>query len=198
MCPNVPACFLAVSRNWWENPGFVPGIFFVVARCNPLDPTFCNMLALVSGALAFNVGSAVLVPTRAPVVSMATPLEGTFIYGPPVPASKGLKGFSSPTSFIADIEGKVVLTSAKPVAVKEVKPMAASFIYGSPTPASKGLPGFSWPTSFTPPPEASSSAPAAPVPVKEVTPMAAGFIYGSPVPASKGLPGFSWPTSFSN
>ena len=163
-------------------------------------PTFANMLAVVSSALAFNVGSAVLAPTRAPVVSMATPLEGTFIYGPPVPASKGLKGFSSPTSFIADMTGEVVSTSsAKPVAVNEVKPMAASFIYGSPTPASKGLPGFSWPTSFTPPTEASSPPSlAAPVPVKEVTPMAAGFIYGSPVPASKGLPGFSWPTSFSN
>jgi hypothetical protein len=100
------------------------------------------MLAFVSSALAFNVGSAVLcAPTRAPVVSMATPLEGTFIYGPPVPASKGLKGFSSPTSFIADMTGEVVSTSsAKPVAVKEVKPMAASFIYGSPTPANKGRP----------------------------------------------------------
>ena len=157
-----------------------------------------SMLFFLTCPLALTVRNAVPTSVRAPVVSMATPLEGTFIYGPPVPASKGLKGFSSPTSFIADIEGKVVLTSAKPVAVKEVKPMAASFIYGSPTPASKGLPGFSWPTSFTPPPEASSSAPAAPVPVKEVTPMAAGFIYGSPVPASKGLPGFSWPTSFSN
>eukprot|EP00308_Calcidiscus_leptoporus_P018538 CAMPEP_0119368184 /NCGR_PEP_ID=MMETSP1334-20130426/14870_1 /TAXON_ID=127549 /ORGANISM="Calcidiscus leptoporus, Strain RCC1130" /LENGTH=55 /DNA_ID=CAMNT_0007384767 /DNA_START=39 /DNA_END=202 /DNA_ORIENTATION=+ len=52
--------------------------------------------SVVTGALAFNVGSAVLSPTRAPVVSMGI-LEGDFLYGAPVPASKGLPGFSNPT-----------------------------------------------------------------------------------------------------
>jgi predicted ATPase len=55
-------------------------------------------------ALAFSVGSLVLSLKRVPVISMIEPLEGNFIYGPPVPASKGLRGFSNPTSFTADVK----------------------------------------------------------------------------------------------
>jgi predicted ATPase len=55
-------------------------------------------------ALAFSDGSLVLSLKRVPVISMIEPLEGNFIYGPPVPASKGLRGFSNPTSFTADVK----------------------------------------------------------------------------------------------
>jgi len=71
------------------------------------------MLVFLACPLALTVRNAVPTSVRAPVVSMVAPLEGSFIYGPPVPASKGLKGFSSPTSFIvSDLvkasDGKVV------------------------------------------------------------------------------------------
>merc|ERR1719181_759369 len=42
-------------------------------------------------------------------------LEGAFVYGPPVAASKGLTGFSNPTSFTAET-GKVVPTASAPKA----------------------------------------------------------------------------------
>ena len=74
------------------------------------------MLFFLTCPLALTVRNTVPTSVRAPVVSMVAPLEGSFIYGPPVPASKGLKGFSSPTSFIvSDLvkasDGKVVPTA---------------------------------------------------------------------------------------
>ena len=105
---------------------------------------------IVAGALAFNVGSTVLSPvsTRAPLVSMSAELlmAGDFVYGSPAPVSKGLPGFSNPTSFTAGMTGMVVPTASARPATSAV--LAGDFVYGSPVPASKGLPGFSNPTCF--------------------------------------------------
>ena len=105
------------------------------------------MLSLVSAALAFNAVAPLRAPTstRAPVVvSMNGLLESNFVYAPNVPLSKGLPGFSNPTSFAAETVGKVMPT-AEPAAVKgkAVSSMAGGFVYGSPVPLSKGVPGFS-------------------------------------------------------
>merc|ERR1719331_3783333 len=54
--------------------------------------------------------------TAAPKASARPPtwnsnvLEGNFVYGPPVAASKGIPGFSSPTQFTADKTGAVTPT----------------------------------------------------------------------------------------
>ena len=150
--------------------------------------------SIAAGALSFNLGSpAVLSPTsRAPVVSMdlSSVLAGEFVYGSPEPASRGLPGFSNPTSFSSGM----VVPTARPEAGAKVTPMAGEFLFGSPVAASSGLPGFSNPTSFNtgaPPAAAAPSSTGA-----KVSPMAGEFLFGSPVAASKGLPGFANRCSF--
>ena len=152
------------------------------------------LYSIVAGALAFNVGANVggVLPARAPVVAMS--MEGNFVYGAPVPASKGLPGFSGQTSFEGEMAGEVV-----PTATSKVTAMAGEFVYGSPAPASKGLPGFSSQASFSSeeatealPPAAGALATAGKQPN-----MLASWVYGTPTPASKGLPGFSSQASFS-
>jgi len=70
------------------------------------------MLVLLASPFALTAPKN-FVPTsvRAPVVSKVAPLEGGSIRGPPVPASKGLKGLWSPTSIVKASDGKVVPTT---------------------------------------------------------------------------------------
>eukprot|EP00325_Prymnesiales_sp_UTEX-LB-985_P002439 CAMPEP_0174694816 /NCGR_PEP_ID=MMETSP1094-20130205/1326_1 /TAXON_ID=156173 /ORGANISM="Chrysochromulina brevifilum, Strain UTEX LB 985" /LENGTH=159 /DNA_ID=CAMNT_0015891155 /DNA_START=20 /DNA_END=499 /DNA_ORIENTATION=- len=156
------------------------------------------MLSLVVSGLALNVGSTVQMSPRAHV-TMGAMLEGNFIYGTPVPASKGLPGFSSPASFTADLTGKVVLTAlSRPTSSKAVSYLQGEFVYGSPVPASTGLSGFSSPTSFVADAtdEMETTASSRPASRKVVSYLEGQFVYGAPLPVSKGLPGFSNPTSF--
>jgi len=81
------------------------------------------MLSLVASSLALNVQPRV--PARAPVVSMAAPLEGTFVYGVPTPLGFG-KGPNS-----MDMVGKIVPTK-KVAAVAPAAPVVEA-----PAPVSK-------------------------------------------------------------
>ena len=74
-------------------------------------------------------------------------LEGDFIYGAPVPASKGLPGFAVPKSFTAGEVGLAVNNA--PIRPGQSAAMAGDLVYGAPVPASRGVPGFAGPKSFT-------------------------------------------------
>ena len=122
------------------------------------------MIALVTGALSLVTGPlaaastssrAVISMGKAPTSSASwlpeeQTLEGAFVYGPPIPASKGLPGFSDARSFTAEMNGRVVPTATgRKSTVGLARSLEGSFVYGARIPASKGLPGFSNPTSFT-------------------------------------------------
>jgi hypothetical protein len=163
------------------------------------------MLSVMGSVVAFNVGP--LLSTRASsgisMMALDYALETKFVYGPPVPASKGLPGFSNPTSFsTAEMEGMVVPTAtagAEPARAEgvAVSTLEDKFVYGPTVPASKGLPGFSNPTSFGAEAAEGEATPSARAEGVAVGTLEDKFVYGAPVPASKGLPGFSNPTSFS-
>ena len=88
------------------------------------------MLSLVTGALALTVGPMMSssTPARGQPVSMA--METSFVYGTPTPASKGLPGFSSPTSFSGVIVPTGMGEAAAP-AGKAAKPLFEKWLKDS-------------------------------------------------------------------
>ena len=92
--------------------------------------------------------------TAAPRASARPPtwnsavLEGNFVYGAPVPASKGVPGFSSPTQFTADKTGAVTPTGGVRPPSWNSANLEGNFVYGPPKPASQGVPGFTGPKAF--------------------------------------------------
>lgn len=111
-------------------------------------PTFGKMPESIHMAGAVPIGVIGGKPPHQVIASTRTGYRSDFVYGAPTPLSKGLAGFSNPTSFTADpisteVEGKVVPTGQMSA------PLAGDFVYErDPTPASKGLPGFSSQTTF--------------------------------------------------
>ena len=120
-------------------------------------------------------------------------LEGEFVYGAPVPASKGIPGFAVPKSFTAGEVGLAVNNA--PIRPGQSAALAGDLVYGAPVPASKGIPGFAVPKSFTAG-EVGLAVNNAPIREGQSAALAGDLVYGAPVPASRGVPGFAGPKSF--
>ena len=107
-------------------------------------PGFCGPKSFTDDMTGVVVPTATARPTARPPTKAT--VEGDFVYGAPVPASKGIPGFAVPKSFTAGEVGLAVNNA--PIREGQSAALAGDLVYGAPVPASRGVPGFAGPKSF--------------------------------------------------